>query len=106
MSARRIAVELSGAALRDVDGILLHTRRTWGKGQQTVYRAVIYQMLEMLSQHPLAGGPRDDLFPGCRGMQIEQHVIYYYQPNDTTIVVRRILHSRQDASAAVQDPGR
>lgn len=75
MSARRVAVALSGAALRDVDGILLYTRRTWG--QQAVYRAVIYQMLELLSQHPRAGRPRDDLFPGCRGLQVEQHVISY-----------------------------
>lgn len=106
MSARKIAVELSRAALRDVDGILLSTRRAWGKAQQAVYRAAIYQTLAMLARHPQAGRPRDDLFLGCRGLSIEQHVIYYHQPNDTTIVVRRILHQRQDASAAVQDPNR
>ena len=58
----------------------------------------------MLREHPHAGRPRDDLFPGCRSVQVEQHVIYYHQPNATEIVVRRILHHRQDASAAVQEP--
>ena len=104
MSARRVAIELSRAALRDVDGLLLYTRRTWGKGQQAIYRAAIYRMLDMLSQHPQAGRPRDDLFPGCRGIRVEQHVIYYHQPDASTIVVRRILHTRQDASAEVTDP--
>ena len=104
MSARKVAVDLSRAALRDVDGILLYTRRTWGKEQQMVYRAAIYQALDMLSRHPRAGRSRDDSFSGCRGIQVAQHIIYYYQPDDTTIVVRRILHTRQDASAAVTDP--
>jgi plasmid stabilization system protein ParE len=35
---------------------------------------------------------------------VEHHVIYYDQPDDSTIVVRRILHQRQDAGAAVIDP--
>lgn len=105
MSARSVDVELSGPALRDIDGILLFTRRTWGKGQQAAYRAAIYRVLDILSRHPEAGRSRDDLFPGCRGLPVEQHVIYYYQPNDATIVVRRILHQRQDAGAAVRDPG-
>jgi toxin ParE1/3/4 len=104
MSARRVDVELSGPALRDIDGILLFTRRTWGKGQQAVYRAAIYQALDRLSWYPESGRPRDDLFPACRGLPVEQHVIYYYQPDDTTIIVRRILHQRQDAGAAVTDP--
>jgi plasmid stabilization system protein ParE len=41
---------------------------------------------------------------GCRDIHVEQHVIYYYQPDDATIVVRRILHQRQHAGVAVIDP--
>jgi toxin ParE1/3/4 len=75
-----------------------------GKTQQSAYRAVIYQALDMLSRHPQAGRPRDDLFPGCRSIQVEQHVIYFHQPRAQEIDVLRILHHRQDASAAVQEP--
>lgn len=82
----------------------LYTRRNWGEKQQLDYEAAIYQALDMLSRHPYAGRARDDLFPGCRGFQVEQHVIYYYQPDASTLVVRRILHGRQDASAAVSAP--
>jgi plasmid stabilization system protein ParE len=62
------------------------------------------QALEMLSQHPQAGRTRDDLFSGCRSVQVEQHVIYYHQPKATEIVVQRILYHRQDASAVIQEP--
>ncbi|MGH2615215.1 MAG: type II toxin-antitoxin system RelE/ParE family toxin [Thermomicrobiales bacterium] len=104
MSARRLAVRFSRDADRDMASIALHTRRTWGEEQQLSYEAAIFQVLDMLSQHPQAGRPRDDLFPGCRSIQAEHHVIYYYQ-SQTDIVAVRILHSRQDASAAVIDPG-
>ena len=104
MSARRRAVHLSRKALRDVDNILLYTRRTWGKTQQTMYRAVIYQALEMITEHPQAGRPRDDLFHGCRSIQVEQHVIYFHLPQADEIEILRILHHRQDASAGVKEP--
>lgn len=82
----------------------LYTRRAWGEKQQLSYEAAIDQALDMLSTHPQAGRPRDDLFPGCRSIQVEQHVIYYHQPAATEIVVQRILHNRQDASVAMKDP--
>jgi toxin ParE1/3/4 len=104
MSARRRVFRLSHKAIRGVDNLLLYTRRTWGKTQQSTYRAVIYQALEMLSRHPQSGLPRDDLFPGCCGIQAEQHIIYFHQPRADEIEVLRILHHRQDASAAVQEP--
>jgi toxin ParE1/3/4 len=104
MSARKLAVHLSREADRDVLDILLHTRRAWGTKQQATYETLMIQALETLSQHPHAGRPRDDLFPGCRSVQVEQHVIYYHQPDPTEIVVRRILHRRQDASAELKKP--
>ena len=104
MSVRKLAVRLSREADRDVLDILLYTRRAWGAKQQATYETVMIQALEMLSQHPQAGRPRDDLFPGCRSIQVEQHIMYYHQPKAAEIVVRRILHRRQDASAAVQEP--
>jgi toxin ParE1/3/4 len=104
MFARKLAVRLSREADRDVLDILLYTRRTWGTKQRATYETLIVQALDTLSQHPQTGQPRDDLFPGCRSFQVEQHVIYYYQRKATEIVVRRILHYRQDASAAVEEP--
>src|SRR5215211_4370543 len=87
MSARKLAVRLSREADRDVLDILLYTRRTWGTEQQATYETVMIRALEMLSQHLEAGRPRDDIFPGCRSVQVEQHVIYYHQPEAKEIVV-------------------
>jgi toxin ParE1/3/4 len=104
MSARKLAVRLSREADRDVLDILMYTQRTWGTKQQATYETVIIQALEMLSQHPETGRHRDDLFPGCRSVQVEHHVIYYHRPDPTEIEVLRILHHRQDPSAAVKVP--
>ena len=105
MSARRTSLRLTREADRDLLDILLYTRRNWGQAQEATYRSVITQVLQTLRTFPESGQPRDDLFPGCRSIYIGQHVIYYRQPDPTTIVVQRILHSRQDASAAVKEPG-
>jgi toxin ParE1/3/4 len=104
MSARKLAIRLSREADRDVLDILLYTRRAWGTKQQAAYETVMIQALVLLSRHPQAGRSRDDLFPGCRSIQAEQHLIYFHQPRAGEIEVLRILHHRQDASAAVQEP--
>lgn len=96
MSAHKPVVQLSRQAERDFDDIVLFTRRTWGEQQKRAYRAAIGRALRQLRDFPELGPSRDDLFPGCRGLQVEQHVLYYHQPRPTTIVVVRILHVRQE----------
>ncbi|MBA3451380.1 MAG: type II toxin-antitoxin system RelE/ParE family toxin [Chloroflexia bacterium] len=104
MSAHSVDVQLARSAHRDIDDILLYTRRTWGNHQRANHRAAIYQALDMLSRYPEAGRARDDRFPGCRSIQVEQPIIYFHQPQAGEIEVLRILHHRQDASAAVPEP--
>ena len=104
MSARRSAIRLTPQADRNYENILLYTERTWGEKQSATYQAAITQALSALRDHPRVGRSRDDLFPGCRSIQAEQHVIYFHQPRAGEIEVLRILHHRQDASAAVEEP--
>ena len=75
-----------------------------GTRQRANYRAAIYRALDRLSRYPEAGRPRDDRFPGCRRLQVEQHVMYFHRPRPGEIEVLRVLHQRQDASAAVKEP--
>ena len=103
MSVRERNVRFTAAARRDLRSVALYTLRVWGIERQASYRAALEGAFTMLREYPGSGRPRDDLFPGCRSIQAQQHVIYYNQPDATTIVVQRILHSRQDASAAVTD---
>ena len=103
-SARKVEVQLTSEALRDVDHILTFSHRTWGPRHRARYRAAIFQALDRLSSYPESGRPRDDRFPGCRSLQVEQHVIYFHQPRPDEIEVLRILHQRQDAGVAGKDP--
>ena len=104
MSARKPVIRFTLEADDDFESISLFTWQTWGEEQAATYEAAIAKTLELLREHPQAGRPRDELFPGCRSIQAEQHVIYYHRPEATEIVVLRILHSRQDASATLQGP--
>src|SRR3954451_13059128 len=104
MSAHECNVRFTLAARRDLRSIALYTLQAWGIERQASYRGALESAFTMLCEHPGSGRPRGDLFPGCRSIHVGQHVIYYYQPDPTTIVVQRILHSRQDAGASVTEP--
>jgi toxin ParE1/3/4 len=104
MSARNLVIRFTPEADDDYESISLYTWQTWGEKQAADYETKIVMALESLRDHPLLGQPRDDLFPGCRRIRVDQHAIYYYQPQPTEIVVLRILHGRRDASAEVEDP--
>jgi toxin ParE1/3/4 len=84
--------------------MLLSTQRTWGEERRTIYKRAIDDGLGMIQEYPMSGRLRDDLFPGCRSILIQHHVIYYHQPKPTEIVVLRVLHRRQSAGSAVVEP--
>jgi toxin ParE1/3/4 len=102
MSARRPRIRLSREADQDLADIGLYTRREWGREQYAHYSAALRRALRSVRDHPHLGQARDDLFPGCRGFNVEQHVIYY-KPEPGEIVVLRILHSRQDPAGKVEE---
>ena len=85
----------------DFEEILLYTVGTWGEEQRRVYKAAIDRALRRLRQFSHLGRPRDDLFAGCRGLQVEHHVIFY-RVDDAVIRVARILHERMDPTHRVK----
>ena len=64
------------------------------------YRAQIYQTMRSLLDYPERGRSRDEYFPGCRSLVVEQHVIFDHLTDDE-VVVGRVLHSSQDATGKV-----
>ena len=105
MSARSAVVRLTNRARRDFDDILLATARTWGQDQADAYEETIDRAFWDLRVHPLQGRSRDELVAGCRSRVVERHVIFYvYAEAESSIVVLRILHQRQDAVRHVQLP--
>ncbi len=106
MSARNPALRLTRQARRDFDDILLATAQTWGQDQADAYEEAIDRAFQDLQAHPLQGRSRDDLAAGCCSRVVERHVIFYvYAEAESSIVVLRILHQRQDAIRHVQPPG-
>jgi toxin ParE1/3/4 len=104
MFARKPVVRLTPEADRDVEEISLHTEHTWGQERSFIYTSAITQTVGMLRDHPQLGRQRDDIFPGCRSVQVGQHIVYYHQPQADRISVVRVLHQRQNASTRVREP--
>lgn len=102
MSAHSPKLRLSPSADRDVYSIRLYTERTWGERRAVTYKAAIEDSFRRLRDFPEIGVERNEIFLGCRCLQVEQHIIYYHQPIDTEIVIDRILHVRQSAEAVSQ----
>jgi toxin ParE1/3/4 len=96
MSARKRPVRLAPDAQRDYDDILLYSFLTWGELQMLQYRTSLDQALAELGDYPEIGRQRDQLFPGCRSLHVERHVLYY-RIKDQEIEIARILHEHADA---------
>jgi toxin ParE1/3/4 len=103
MSARRRAIRLTPDARQDYDDLLLYSLLTWGEAQMREYEAAIERALRSLADYPRLGRARDDLFPDCRCLPVERHLIFSRATKDE-IVVSRLLHARQDAAGAVREP--
>lgn len=103
MSARKRSVRLTIDARQDLDDLLLYSLLTWGEVQMRAYEAAIERAFRNLARYPWLGRARDDIFPSCRSLPVEQHLIYY-RPTETEIIVARLLHGRQDAAGMVSEP--
>ena len=101
MPSRRRRLTLKPQAQEDVREALHYTHQQWGAEQRSRYRVRLYETMRKLLDFPELGQPRDDLFPGCRSLRAEQHVIFY-QITEGEIIVGRVLHVRQEAAGKVE----
>lgn len=51
--------------------------------------------MDRLTRYPELGQAQDDIYPGCRVLRVEQHVLYY-RVTETEVIIGRVLHVRQD----------
>jgi toxin ParE1/3/4 len=100
MSARKRRLTIKPEAQLDIDEILLYTRKRWGLDQRRRYRTRLYDAMRSLRDYPERGREREEYFPGCRGLVVERHVVFYRLTDDEVVVVR-ILHGSQDATDEV-----
>ena len=102
MSSPRYRLRLSPQASEDLRDILQYSLDRWGEEQQQRYAGLLERALITLQDHPNSGRARPDLWPECRALVVEQHVILY-QITGRRIRVARILSRRRDLRRAVRE---
>jgi toxin ParE1/3/4 len=68
-----------------------YTLRTWGKTQAAHYIGGLQVRCQMLANNPALGRLCDDVRPGLRRLEHDQHVLFYRQERGG-ILVSRIPH--------------
>jgi toxin ParE1/3/4 len=88
-------LELTDAAVSDLQSIRNYTLEQWGKRQETAYLDAMWEKFEEILSNPGRWRKREDLFPGCQIAAQAKHVILFRIQGKTLQVVR-ILHSAMD----------
>lgn len=88
-------LDLTEAAVADLQSIRNYTFEKWGAEQEQVYLDEIWSKFEEILSDPQRWRFRNDLFPDCQIAAQGQHVILFRMQGKSLQVVR-ILHSAMD----------
>ena len=91
-------LRLGRPAQRDLDRLLSESFQKYGPDRAERTRAAWEQAFRFISDVPSAGSAFEDVRPGLRRHVVRPYAAYYVVEDDL-IVVRRILHVRQDPNA-------
>jgi toxin ParE1/3/4 len=94
---------LSNAARADLKSIGTYTQKTWGSSQRKSYIKDLDIAFHFLSENPLSGTRCDYITPGLRKHNHKSHIIFY-EVDDVTVNIVRILHKSMDVEANLQNP--
>jgi toxin ParE1/3/4 len=90
----------SPKANADLDQIWHYSAKNWGELRAETYLRSIFEAAERLKDNPRLGRSREDVRRGYRSLIIGSHLIFY-QLNQETVTVIRILHQRMDVNAII-----
>jgi toxin ParE1/3/4 len=90
-----MTLELTEAAVSDLQTIRDYTFETWGEDQEEAYLDGLWEKFEEILSDPGRWRFRHDLFPECRIAAQGKHVILFRIQGKKLQVVR-ILHSAMD----------
>lgn len=85
----------SPAAQEDLREIYRFGLRHWGANQASKYLESLKEHLWTLTEEPLIGRKRPDLFTELRSFPVESHIVFY-QVRPPKVEIIRVLHGRQD----------
>ena len=93
-----MTLRLTRPAQRDLDALLDYSFQRYGPEQADRTRAAWARAFRFLKDVPSAGSSFGDVRAGLRRHVVRPYAAYYVVGEDL-IVVRRILHVRQDPNA-------
>lgn len=93
MSRRKRTLLVTKRAQKDLRGILNYTLQTWGEKQMARYLKKLTKTMNDLCKTPSIGRHLENTYRFQSGMHY-----FYYNVDDTTVSIRRILHIKMDAA--------
>jgi toxin ParE1/3/4 len=69
------------------------------------FTAQLLSACERIGDAPLAGRPRDDLFPGLRTMAFEKRAVIAYLVEADTVVITNVFYGGRDFGSLMRDGG-
>jgi toxin ParE1/3/4 len=85
----------------DIRDIRRYSERRFGEHQRDRYLAKLDAAFQKLQAFPGLGVAREDLATGCRGLIVEEHIVFY-RIVDSEIVVGRVLSTSQEPAGKVK----
>jgi toxin ParE1/3/4 len=93
MSALQLTI--APAAQADLKNIYHYGLQQWGQTQSESYLEALKEHIWQLTEQPMMGIERPDLFPGTRSLAIGSHTLFY-RITESSVDIIRLLHGRQD----------
>jgi len=90
-----VRIDLSEAALRDLQNISRYTLRHWGSIQEEKYLNSVWTEFQKISANPQNFRQRNDLFAECRIAPVGSHIILF-RVQMGLIQIARVLHRSMD----------
>jgi toxin ParE1/3/4 len=91
------ALRIAPQARRDLVSIWSYTAEAWGRAQADDYIASLYRDMNRLGDFPDMGSSYVSRVGSFRKLS-SGHRLVFYQVNDSTVEVVRILHERMDVA--------
>ncbi|MBC7921725.1 MAG: type II toxin-antitoxin system RelE/ParE family toxin [Ferruginibacter sp.] len=88
--------QLSPAARNDLADIWLYLSENVSDQQADAFIDGFGEKCQQLALHPFLGRARNELRPGLRSLPLNPYLIFYDLPSPSLLVIRRVLHQRQD----------
>ncbi len=86
---------IAPAARNDLKDIYQYGLLHWGQSQSDHYLETIKDQFWSLTEQPLLGIERPELFPEGRSLPVQSHTVFYRVAANRIEIVR-VLHGRQD----------